>query len=155
GLIDPPTVPQRGSTTAKPGAPAMKPSIILIAFLGLPAAAVLAQEPPARMTVTGRVLDPAGKPVPGAMVAVYAHSLAPAHNRPLTIRAQLPIGYARADGSGRFHIDAPRTTSSRYERPGVVALAPGHGADWVELDTDADQPTAEITLRPERIIHGR
>ncbi len=42
-----------------------------------------------------------------------------------------------------------------YERPGAVALAPGHGIGWVEFDPDADQPTADITLRPEQVIHGR
>ena len=40
-------------------------------------------------------------------------------------------------------------------RFGAVALAPGYGAGWVELDPDDDQPTADITLRPEQVIHGR
>ena len=69
--------------------------------------------------------------------------------------SQIPIGDARADGSGRFRIDAPRTSSSRHEAFGAVALAPGYGAGWVELDPDDDQPTADITLRPEQVIHGR
>ncbi len=32
---------------------------------------------PGRMFVVGRVLDPTGKPVPGATIMVYARSLAP------------------------------------------------------------------------------
>ena len=68
---------------------------------------------------------------------------------------KIPIGEARADGSGRFRIDAPRTSSSHNQAFGAVALAPGHGVGWVELDPDDDQPTADISLRPEQVIHGR
>ena len=67
----------------------------------------------------------------------------------------IPLGDARADGSGRFRIDAPRTSSTRHEDFGVVAMAPGYGAGWVRLDPDDDQPAAEISLRPEQVIHGR
>ena len=66
-------------------------------------------------------------------------------------RSATPARTARA-GSG---IDAPRTSSSRHEEFGAVALAPGYGVGWVELDPDDDQPTADITLRPEQVIHGR
>ncbi len=38
---------------------------------------------------------------------------------------------------------------------GAVAIAPGYGAGWVELDPDADRPTADISLRPEQVIQGR
>ncbi len=38
---------------------------------------------------------------------------------------------------------------------GAVALAPGFGAGWVELDPDADRPAADIALRPEQVIDGR
>ena len=67
----------------------------------------------------------------------------------------MPIGDARADGAGRFRLDAPRTSSSRHEAFGAIALAPGHGGGWVELDPDDDQPSADITLRPEQVIQGR
>jgi hypothetical protein len=65
------------------------------------------------------------------------------------------IGNAAADETGRFRIDAPRTSASRHEFFGVVAAAPGHGAGWVMLEPDADLPTAEITLQQERVVHGR
>ena len=68
---------------------------------------------------------------------------------------QVPIGDARADESGRFRIDAPRISSSRYDQFGAVAIAPGYGAGWIELDPDADRPAADITLRPEHVIQGR
>jgi protocatechuate 3,4-dioxygenase beta subunit len=34
-------------------------------------------------------------------------------------------------------------------------MAPGYGVGWVTLDPDHDQPTAEISLRPEQVIHRR
>jgi protocatechuate 3,4-dioxygenase beta subunit len=110
---------------------------------------------PGRMFVVGRVLDPSGKPVPGATVAAYARSLATGHAPRLSPRTQVPIGDARADASGRFRIDAPRISSLHHHAFGAVALAPGHGAGWVELDPDEDQPAADITLRPEQVIQGR
>ena len=106
--------------------------------------------------MVGRVLDPRGNPVPGATVMVHARNLTPGRELPLHIGIQtIPLGDARADGSGRFRIDAPRTSSARYEDFGAVALAPGYGAGWVVLDPDDDQPAAEISLRPEQVIHGR
>ena len=109
----------------------------------------------ARMTVVGRVVDPSGKPVPGSTVAAYARSRAPGNLPYLLGRTHVPIGDARADASGRFRIDAPRISSTHYHYFGAVALAPGHGAGWVSLDPDDDQPTANITLREEQVIHGR
>ncbi len=75
---------------------------------------------------------------------------------PFSSRSKLiPLADARTDGSGRFRIDAPRTSSTRHEEFGAVAMAPGYGVGWVTLDPDDDQPTAEISLRPEQVIHGR
>ncbi len=110
---------------------------------------------PGRMFVVGRVLDPEGKPVPGAMIMVHAWTLELGVSPYFARKRQIPIGNAQADRSGRFQIDAPRTSSSRHEAFGAVALAPGFGAGWVELDPDADQPAADIFLRPEQVIQGR
>ena len=71
-----------------------------------------------------------------------------------TSGTQVPIDDA-ADSSGRFRIDAARTSSSSHEAFGAIASAPGYGAGWVALDPDDDVPTANITLPPEQVIHGR
>jgi hypothetical protein len=113
-----------------------------------------AQPAPDRMVVTGCVLDPEGKTVPNATVMVHAALKQPGLGR-FGAMSPTAIGRARSDGSGRFRLDAIRTTSARHHRVGAVSLAPGYGAGWVELDPDADRPAADITLRPEQVIEGR
>jgi hypothetical protein len=109
----------------------------------------------ARMIVSGRVLDPSGKPVPNAKVMVYALAKLRGVAEPSENDHPSAIGQATSDGTGRFEIDAPRTSSARTGLFGVLAGALGFGADWVELDPDDEQPSAEITLRPERVIEGQ
>jgi protocatechuate 3,4-dioxygenase beta subunit len=110
---------------------------------------------PARMFVTGRVLDPQGTPVPNAAVMIHARNYRRAAFNQSRLKLT-PIGKARTDGSGRFRIDAPRTSSWRYDEDlGAVAMAPGFGVGWAKLDVDSDEPTADITLQPEQIIEGR
>ncbi len=115
----------------------------------------IAEPAPGRMFVVGRVLDPAGKPVPNATTMVYARSKALGISPLLDQLHPIPIGDVRADGSGRFQLDAPRTSSSRYDTVGAVAIAPGYGVGGVDLDPDADRPAADIMLRREQVIHGR
>ncbi len=110
---------------------------------------------PGRMFVTGRVLDPQGKPVPDAATMVYARFKEPGRGISQEQMNAAPFGQAHGDGSGRFRIDAPRTSSARNDLFGVVASAPGYGVGWADLDPDTEQPTADITLRPEQIIQGR
>jgi RNA polymerase sigma factor (sigma-70 family) len=133
--------------TARQAEKAGKPDLPLIVAKPEPKPA------PGRMFVVGRVLDPKGKPVPGAEVLAYARDLAPG---PIAARmGQIALGDARADGSGEFRIDAPRSSSSRHEAFGAIALAPDFGVGWTTLDPDDDHPTANITLQPEQPIHGR
>jgi RNA polymerase sigma factor (sigma-70 family) len=110
---------------------------------------------PGRMFVVGRVLDPQGKPVPGAAVMVSARAKMSGRAIGLAAMSQVVIGHAGADESGRFRLDAPRTSSTRDDQFIAVARAPGYGVGWSEIDPDEDQPAADISLRPEQIIEGR
>ena len=106
-----------------------------------------------RMTVAGRVLDPQGRPVPSARVMVYGASKQgtsqPGSDAPNS------IGQATCDRLGQFRLEMPRITSSTHFMIGVAALAPGYGMGWVSLDVDSDQPSADIALRPEKVLVGR
>jgi RNA polymerase sigma factor (sigma-70 family) len=115
------------------------------------------QPAPSRMFVVGRVLDPQGKPVPNATTMVYAAPKQPGSGGG-GLRDKLrpsAIGQARSDELGRFQVDVPRTSSSRHRQMGAVAIAPGYGAGWIELDPDAERPDADIALCPEQVIEGR
>jgi len=109
---------------------------------------------PGRMFVVGRVLDPGGKPVSNASVMVYA-ALKQRADRLSAAAGPSTIGQAQSGESGRFRLDAPRTSSSIHYGVGVAAVAPGYGTGWIEIDPDADQPATDITLRPEQVILGR
>jgi RNA polymerase sigma factor (sigma-70 family) len=108
-----------------------------------------------RMFVVGRVLDPRGKAVPRASVMAAARIKLSVGSVGLRRLAATMIGHVDADGSGRFRLDAPRTSSSRNDEFMAIALAPGYGAGWVKIDPDADQPVADISLEPEQVIEGR
>ncbi len=110
---------------------------------------------PGRMFVLGRVLDPQGKPVPGAKVMASTRPKFSGSNFGFDGLNLNVIGHADANESGRFRLDAPRTSSSRDDEFMAVAAAPGFGVGWAEIDPDEDQPAADISLRPEQLIHGR
>ena len=112
-----------------------------------------AEDPASMMEVAGRVLDPDGKPVAGAKVAVLARTRAPGRGGSFEDRQVL--GNGESDGAGGFRIRASRTSSSRYAEVKVLANAEGFGLGWSNLNADAESPAAEVRLRPEQVVRGR
>ncbi len=107
------------------------------------------------MTVAGRVLDPDGKPVEGAVVDLVARPRSPRVGASDDIDRHDLLGQGQSDGDGRFQLDSPRTASTRVFEVYAVAAAPGFGLGWAELNPDAEQPAAEIRLQPEQAVRVR
>ncbi len=112
----------------------------------------------ARMTVVGRVLDPTGRPVPGANVMVLVSEKYPtdlAALGPGNPRSAATAFDGLCDGSGLFRVEVPRTSSARYDELMVTAMAPGFGLGWAYLDADANPPAVDVSLPLEQVVRGR
>ena len=79
----------------------------------------------ARMMVAGRVLDPDGKPVKGAVVDLVTRPRSPRVGASDEIDQHALLAQAQADAEGRFQLDSPRTASTRVFEVFAVAAAPG------------------------------
>jgi hypothetical protein len=108
-----------------------------------------------RMTVAGRVLDPDGKPVKGAVVDLVSRPRSPRVGASDEIDQHTLLGQSQSDGDGRFQLDSPRTASNRVFEVTAMAAAPGYGLGWADLNPDAEQPLAEIRLQPEQVVRVR
>ena len=106
------------------------------------------------MTVTGVVLDPAGKPVAGSPVAVFGFARRARrggdHSNPHQV-----IGQATADGVGRFRMLLPHVSSTNFLHLDVIAGAAGLGMGWQDLKLDVLAHEVEVRLSPERVVRGR
>jgi RNA polymerase sigma factor (sigma-70 family) len=110
---------------------------------------------PGRMTVAGRVLDPDGKPVKGALVDLIARLRSPWVAASDEINQYALLGQGQSDGEGRYRLDVPRIASNRAY--GILALAasPGYGLGSATLNPDAEQPAADVRLQPEQVVRAR
>jgi RNA polymerase sigma factor (sigma-70 family) len=109
-----------------------------------------------RMTVTGRVLGPDGKPAVGVPVDIVGAPRAPETGTDVDGKAHVLLGQGAAGADGHFRIEASPASSSRFSD--IYALAgasgPGSGFGSVRLHVDAEQPAAEIRLRHDQVIRG-
>jgi RNA polymerase sigma factor (sigma-70 family) len=110
---------------------------------------------PGRMTVTGTVLDPAGKPMAGVPVELIGRP----HHPPVAGKESWSpyalLGRGATGADGRFRFDATRTSRVGFLQVQALATAHGFGLGWAAPNPDAGQPTCEIRLRPEQVIRGK
>jgi RNA polymerase sigma factor (sigma-70 family) len=109
------------------------------------------------MTVSGRVLDPQGKPLSGARVAVCGRQgmILSSWQGWASYRNEV-LGQTTTDADGRYRLSVPRTDpqmTRRFVR--VIATADGHGLAWKALDPDAEPAEAELRLAPVRPVSGQ
>ncbi len=102
---------------------------------------------PARMTINGRVLDPQGKPIAGARVAVLADRKRQAGDIDGRHRGIL-MGTAAADADGRFALDVTAISTSPLEYLGLIAAAPGRALAAIDLKTDTARRRRRSPCRP-------
>ena len=103
------------------------------------------------MIVTGRVLGPEGKPLPGAAVDVVGRPRKPWVGAAVDDASYELLGQGEADGDGRFRLEMPRTSSTRFFGVFALGAAPQYGLGWTELNADAEQPSADVRLQHEQI----
>ena len=104
----------------------------------------------------GHVVDPAGKPVAGAMVRIHSRPIKDdGHPDPGPIR--FDEGEIRTDRDGRFL--TPRQVKRGYGyraevKPGDESLMPDH-TPWLAIKTDTRPFFPKLVLRRLRTVHGR
>jgi RNA polymerase sigma factor (sigma-70 family) len=112
---------------------------------------------PGRLTVSGRVLDAAGKPASGAPIDLVGVSRTPAAGTDVEKDAFVLLGQATADAEGRFRIDPAGVSSARFLDVYILAGAPGpsSGFGCLRVHPDAGEAALDLRLRPEQLIRGR
>jgi protocatechuate 3,4-dioxygenase beta subunit len=110
---------------------------------------------PERMIVSGRVLDPDGNLMKNVPVDIVARLRKPLVATDDTGLRSVVLSQGITNPEGRFQIDAARTSGTQVYEVHAVAAAAGFGVGWAELNPDAIEPSADIRLRPEQVIHGK
>ena len=111
--------------------------------------------PAGRMYVVGRVIDLAGKAIAGVPIEIIGRPREPWLPARVDGKGRLLLGRGVSTADGHFRLEAWRTTAARFFEVYALAAAPGFGLGWAELNANAEEPAAEIRLRPEQIIRGK
>jgi RNA polymerase sigma factor (sigma-70 family) len=118
-----------------------------------PAAKKKTQTPAEQMTIAGKVLDAAKKPLAGADVAVVA-----VHSRDRfnpSARQEMPA-QGKTDQKGRFRLAGPKASAGQFVSLSVVAGAKGYGLGWERVVlTPKGADAVEVRLQPEQVVTGR
>ncbi|WP_165222468.1 M56 family metallopeptidase [Aquisphaera insulae] len=107
-----------------------------------------------RAIIMGRVLDPDGKPVPGAKVAIIGRRQLATLNARSEMQEAL-IGRTAADATGRYRFDIQRPTSISHYDVAIMAVSQGYGLGWNDVARNDPAQTVDIQLRPLVPAEGR
>ena len=108
--------------------------------------------PSGRITVTGSILDPAGKAMPGVPVDFVGRPRVPYVAAVDKFDAYTLLGQGATGDDGQFHVDITPTSSARFFDVYALAKPPGYGLSWTTFDPDDRHPSAQIRFRPEQPI---
>jgi RNA polymerase sigma factor (sigma-70 family) len=108
------------------------------------------------MTVSGRVLDPQGKPLLGAQVAVCGQQGLYLGGRGWwAVSRNEVIGRAKTDADGKYRLTVPRLDEQMtYRTVRVVASADGFGLSWKGVKADAETAEVDVRLTPVQRVTG-
>jgi RNA polymerase sigma factor (sigma-70 family) len=125
----------------------------------------------AKLSASGRVVDPAGKPIVGAKVYLREWSvrrvggLTPSEARKVHQGESLKdvLADQTTDDEGRFAFkDVPAPgfpnvpEAGKFDFPwDIVAMASGHGLSWVQLTLENQRSPITMTLGDERTVRGK
>jgi RNA polymerase sigma factor (sigma-70 family) len=109
-----------------------------------------------KLTVTGRVLDPEGKPVAGARVAVCVREgmVLSTGQGWASFRNEV-LGQVQTDREGTYRLAVPRPNPQvTFCSVRVVATAAGHGLAFKAVKPDAEEAEAELRLASVQRVTG-
>ncbi len=107
------------------------------------------------MTVTGSILDPAGKSMPDVPVDFVGRPRVPYVAAVEKFDAYTLLGQGATGDDGQFRVDIPRTSSARFFDVYALAKAPGYGLSWIAPNPDDRRASVQIRFRPEQPIRAR
>jgi RNA polymerase sigma factor (sigma-70 family) len=107
-----------------------------------------------QVAVTGRVLDPKGKPASGARVTGIGRWPASTTGEPAQ-HLERVYGNTRTDRQGRFRLSVPPSALARLQSLDIIAAGPGYGLGWKNIHHSAVRREVTIRLRPEQVFRGR
>jgi RNA polymerase sigma factor (sigma-70 family) len=111
----------------------------------------------APVAVTGQVLDPDGKPCPGAKV--YLGYSVRSFTRSFDVRKPPYAVRAVADADGQFQFSYTRAElNARWlddSAATIAAVAEGHGTNWVEIPMPASSAELSLQLARPVTVQGR
>jgi protocatechuate 3,4-dioxygenase beta subunit len=153
GVLSRPLLAQR---TSAPPAPASAGDAGQKDLAATPAPAAAQPREVKEIAITGRILDPADKPVAGAEVAVVLWEVLwfSIWERPAIDGTSL-VARTTSEADGRFRLTVPQPLPVFRHQLLVLARAPGHGIGWAGVNSQATRAEHEVRLLPEGTIAGR